>query len=376
MSQRTRRQFLGSVGSAAVTTALAPAALAAARPATVRGGAAQAGTPAPPAAYAGYQSEIYVSGMVQGVNPRFTTNLSDLEAEASKVLSRRAREHLLADAGGGEAARANARAFHDWRIVPRMFVDRAERDLSATVLGIRMPAPVILAPVGRQRLAHPDGEPASARAAAALGLTYVHSSHASASVADVAAAGGAGSRWFELDWPGDDFDASPLRRARAAGFTHLVLTPPQPGRSWRALGPIRRAWDGPVLLTGMQTVQDAKVAARHRVDGIVVSNQRGRRRDRPVGSLDALAPIADAARGSFPVLFDSGVRTGTDAYKALALGADAILVGRPYVYGLALDGQAGVTHVLRTLLAELDLTLANAGQRSHRELDRASLVRD
>ena len=178
MSQRTRRQFLGSVGSVAATTVLAPGALAAGRPAPVRGGAAPV-PPGPSSSYVSYQSEIYLNGMVRGVRPTITTNLSELEAQASKVLGRRAREHFLAGAGGAEAVRANARAFHGWRIVPRMFLDRADRDLNTTVLGARMPAPVILAPVRRQRLAHPDGELASARAAAALELTYVQSARAS-----------------------------------------------------------------------------------------------------------------------------------------------------------------------------------------------------
>jgi lactate 2-monooxygenase len=375
MSQRTRRQFLGSVGSVAATTVLAPGALAAGRPAPVRGGAAPA-PPGPPSSYVSYQSEIYLNGMVRGVRPKITTNLSELEAHASKVLGRRAREHFLAGAGGADAVRANARAFHRWRIVPRMFLDRAERDLNTTVLGARMPAPVILAPVRRQRLAHPDGELASARAAAALELTYVQSARASTSIEAVAAAGGTGSRWYQLDWPeDDDVEVRPLRRAHAAGCTHLLLTPPRPGGSWKPLGPIRRVWDGPILLTGVQTVRDAKLAARRGFDGIVVSNHLGRRGDAALGSVDALPRIVDAVGDRLPVLFDSGVRTGTDAYKALALGAEAVLVGRPYVFGLALDGQAGVTHVLRTLLAGLDFTLANAGRRSHRRLGRDALAR-
>jgi isopentenyl diphosphate isomerase/L-lactate dehydrogenase-like FMN-dependent dehydrogenase len=239
-----------------------------------------------------------------------------------------------------------------------------------------MPAPVIFAPVGRQKLAHPDGELASARAAAALELTYIHSAQASYSIQEAAAAHGTGSRWYQLDWPADDgLDVSSLRRARVAGYTHLVLTPPGPGRSWKQLGLIRRRWDGPILLMGIRTVRDARLAARRRFDGIVVSNHGGRRGDGAIASLDALPPIVDAVGSRLAVLFDAGIRTGSDTYKALALGADAVLVGRPYVYGLALDGQAGVTHVMRTLLAEFDLTLANAGYRTHRQLSRDSLTR-
>jgi lactate 2-monooxygenase len=373
MSQHTRRQFMGSVGSAAVTTVLAPGALAAGRPTS---GTRQSPPASTPSTYYAYQSEIYLNGMTRGVTPKITTNLSDIEAEASKVLDRQAREYFLASAGGGVTARANARAFRDWRIIPRMFRGTARRELSTTILETSMPAPVVLAPVGRQKLAHPAGEVASARAAAALGLTYIQAAQASSSIEEVAAANGAGPRWYQLDWPNDDDpDLGSVRRARAAGYTHLLITSPRPGRNWALLRSIRRTWDGPILLTGVQTVEHAKSAAKRRFDGIVVSNHRGRRGDGTLGSVNALPSIVEAVGGRLAVLFESGIRTGPDTYKALALGADAVLVGRPYVYGLAMDGQAGVTHVMRTLLAELDLTLANTGYRSHRELSRRVLAR-
>ena len=374
MSEHTRRQFIRSAGSVAATTVLAPEALAAGRAAPTRGRSEAVAAQAAPSTYYTYQSEIYVNGMVVGVPPKITTNLSKLEAQAAKVLGREAREHLLASAGGRSVARANARAFRGWRIIPRMFRDHERRDLSTRILGIRMPAPVILAPVGRQRLAHDEGELASARAAAGLELPYVISAGASFSVEDVATANGTGARWYALDWPNDD-DLSRLRRAASAGCTHLLLAPSRSGRGWEQLRRIRRAWDGPILLTGVQTVADAKAAARRRFDGIVVSNHRGRRGGGPPGSVDVLPAIADAVGRQLSVLCESGVRTGPEAFKALALGADAVLVGRPYVYGLALEGAAGVTHVMRTMLAEFDLTLAGAGYRSHRELGRASLAR-
>jgi lactate 2-monooxygenase len=374
MSRHTRRQFIGSVGSAAAATVIAPAAPAAGRPASVSQNPPSARTP--PRQYFGYQAEIYVNGMTRGATPKITTNLSKLEARASRVLDPRAREHLLASAGGAVAARANARAFRGWRIIPRMFRAHAERDLSTTVLGARMPAPIIFGPVGFQKLAHADGDLASTRAAAALELTYIRSTRASSSIEEVAAANGTGSRWYQLDWPDDDdLEVSSLRRARVAGYTHLLITPPRPGRSWKQSTLIRKKWDGPILLHGIQTVRDAKVAAKRGFDGIVISNHGGRQVDGAIGSVDALPPIVDAVGNRLAVLFDSGIRTAPDTYKALALGADAVLIGRPYVYGLALDGQAGVTHVMRTLLAELDLTLANSGYRSHRELSRKSLAR-
>ena len=185
-----------------------------------------------------------------------------------------------------------------------------------------------------------------------------------------------GSRWFGLDWPdGDGPDAALLTRARLTGCTHLVLSPPQPGKGWEALAAIRKAWDGPIVLGGIQTVPDARMAVRRGFDGIVVSNERGRRGPGSAGTIDVLPRIADAVGGKVAVLFGSGVRTGTDVYRALALGAEAVLIGRPYVHGLALGGEAGVRHMLRTLLAELEITLAIAGVGNHRELGPSALVR-
>ncbi len=380
MSEHTRRQFLELAAATAAASLIAPPALAAPR---VAPGAATPKLPAksplpvgPGAPFGSYQSEIYIAGMSADVKPIFTTNLSDLEAAAEDVLSEAARRHLLAWAGGGAAVRANARALSAWRIVPRMFIDRAERDLSTTVLGASMPAPVILGPVGRQAMAHPDGEIATARAAAGLELTYVHSSRASRSLEEVAVAAPNGPRWFGLDWPdGDGPDPVLLTRARAAGCTHLVLSPPQPGQGWKALAATREAWDGPIVLGGIQSVPDARIAVRRGLDGIVVSNERGRRGPGVGGTINVLPRIADAVGGKLAVLFGSGARTGTDVFRALALGADAVVIGRPYVHGLALGGEDGVRHMLRTLLAELEITLTIAGVGHHRDLDASALVR-
>jgi lactate 2-monooxygenase len=380
MPEHTRRQFLEVAAATAAATLLAPPALAAPRLAP---GAATprllANSPAPVgpgAPFGSYQSEIYIAGMSADVEPIFTTNLSDLEAAAEDVLSEAARRHLLAWAGGGAAVRANARALSSWRIVPRMFIDRSARDLSTTVLGVSMPAPVILGPVGRQAMAHPDGEIATARAAAGLELTYVHSSRASRSPEEVAAAAPDGPRWFGLDWPDRGApDAVLLTRAQASGYTHLLLTPPQPGQGWEALKAIREAWDGPIVLNGIQNVPDARMAVRRGLDGIVVSNERGRRGPGVAGTVLHLPQIADAVGGDLAVLFGSGVRTGPDVFRALALGAEAVLIGRPYVHGLALAGEDGVRHMLRTLLAELEIDLTIAGVGHHRDLDASSLVR-
>ncbi len=380
MSEHTRRQFLELAAATAAATLIAPPAHAAPRvapgPATPKPIAKSPLPVGPGAPFGSYQSEIYIAGMTADIEPIFTTNLSDLEAAAEDVLSEAARRHLLAWAGGGAAVRANAQALSAWRIVPRMFIDRDERDLSTTLLGVTMPAPVILGPVGGQAMAHPDGEIATARAAAGLELTYTHSSLASRSLEEVAVAAPNGPRWFGLDWPdGDGPDPVLLTRAKATGCTHLVLSPPQPGQDWEALAAIREAWDGPIVLGGIQNVPDARMAVRRGFDGVVVSNERGRRGPGVAGTIRVLPQIADAVGGKLAVLFGSGARTGTDVFRALALGADAVVIGRPYVHGLALGGEDGVRHMLRTLLAELEITLTIAGVGHHRDLDASALVR-
>lgn len=379
-----------------------------------------------------HQSAIYAEGMFAGAVPAITTDLAALEGHAAQVLSPEAMGYIVPSAGSGSTARANLAAFERWRIVPRMLRDHATRDLTTTILGTRMSAPVMFGPVGVQQLAHPEGELATARAATGLGLTYVHSTQASHSIEQAAEASGDGSRWYQLYWPNNPaLLASFLSRAQVAGYTTLVVTLdttllgwrpadldrgylpflagdgianytsdpvfnalldkpaaedpgaaglgfasvfPNPGLSWDQLPELRRQWDGPIVLKGIQHVDDARLALQHGMDGIVVSNHGGRQVDGALASLDALPAIAEEVGGKLTVLFDSGVRTGADVVKALALGAEAVLLGRTYLYGLALAGQAGVEHVARCLLAELDLTLAGAGCSSHRDLSPDSVV--
>jgi isopentenyl diphosphate isomerase/L-lactate dehydrogenase-like FMN-dependent dehydrogenase len=296
-----------------------------------------------------------------------------------------------------------------------------------------MPAPVLLAPVGVQSIVHPEGELATARAAAALGVPMILSTASSHTIEEVAAASGDGPRWFQLYWPNDnDVAISILSRAKAAGFTTLVLTldtwtlawrtidldhsylpfiravgtaipfsdpafqaplekspeeDPQSAilrwipmftgtdKRWDQLPFLREHWDGPIVLKGIQHVDDARRAADAGMDGIVVSNHGGRQVDGAVGSLDVLPEIAAAVGDRLAVLFDSGIRTGADVVKALALGARAVLVGRPFVYGLALGGEDGVRHAVRSLLADFDLTSGLSGHRSPGELSGDSLRR-
>ncbi|GAA3208027.1 lactate 2-monooxygenase [Streptomyces thermocoprophilus] len=314
---------------------------------------------------------------------------------------------------------ANRAALERRRIVPRMLRDVRERDLSVEVLGRALPAPLALAPVGVLSIMHPEAEPAAARAAAARGVPYILSSASSTPMEQVAEAMGDAERWFQLYWPKDpDVARSFLARARASGYSVLVVTLDtpllswrprdldqaylpflhgvgtanyftdpafraglaksveedpnaavlhfvgmfaDPGKTWPDLALLREQWDGPIVLKGILHPDDALRAADAGMDGVVVSNHGGRQVAGAVAAADALPRVAEAAGDRLTVLFDSGVRTGADVFKALALGARAVLLGRPYVYGLALDGQAGVDHVIRCLLAEFDLTLALSG---------------
>ena len=379
-----------------------------------------------------YQSEIYLGGL-SGQTPVLPTDLTRLEALAEAKLDAGPYGYVAGGAGTGATMRANRAAFDAWRIVPRMLRDTTRRRLASTVLGTEMPAPVLAAPVGVLSIVHPDGELAVARAAAELGVPMVLSTASSHTIEEVAEASGEGSRWFQLYWPTEDaVTLSLLRRAKAAGYTTLVVTldtwtlgyrpldldqaylpflrgvgtaipfsdpaflaglakAPQDdlmaavGRwvpmftgtalRWANLALLRDNWDGPILLKGILHPDDAERAVHEGMDGIVVSNHGGRQVDGAVAALDTLPGIVAAVAGRAAVLFDSGIRTGADVFKALALGADAVLLARPYVYGLALAGQRGVRHVLRALLTELDITLGLAGYADIAELTPDALIR-
>ncbi|MFF3747407.1 lactate 2-monooxygenase [Streptomyces kronopolitis] len=368
--------------------------------------------------WADFQYEIYLRGM-KGAVPRLPTDLSRLEELTERRLGPGPVGYVAGSAGTGSTAAANRAALDRRRIVPRMLRDVAERDLSVEVLGRSLPAPLALAPVGVLSLMHPDAEPAAARAAAAQGVPYILSSASSTPMEEVAAAMGDGERWFQLYWAKDrEVTRSFLQRAKAAGFTALFVTLDtpllawrprdlhqaylpflhgvgtanyftdpaftaglakpvhedpdaavlhfvgmfaDPGKTWPDLEFLRENWDGPIVLKGVLHPQDALLAAEAGMDGVVVSNHGGRQVAGSVAAADALPRVAKAAGDRLTVLFDSGIRTGDDIVKALALGAKSVLVGRPYAYGLGLDGQAGVEHVIRCLLAEFDLTLALSG---------------
>jgi lactate 2-monooxygenase len=383
-------------------------------------------------AYANFQFEIYALGL-GGQTPALPITARELEERARERLSPQAFGYVAGGAGSELTMRANLRAFERWEIVPRMLRDVSERDLSTSVLGTAMPAPVLLAPVGVQSIVHPEAELAVARAAAARGLAAILSTAASNTLEDVAEATGRGSRWYQLYWPRDrDLAESFVGRAQDAGYEALVVTldtwllgwrprdlgnaylpflkgegvanyfsdpvfrgalarapedDPMPAIghwayqfanprvTWADVEWLRGQTTLPIVLKGVLHPDDARRALEVGVEGLIVSNHGGRQVDGSLGSLDALPAVREAVGGELTVLFDSGIRTGADVFKALALGADAVCLGRPYVWGLGLDGQAGVEHVLRCLLAELDLTLALSGYTELSQLDRSALRR-
>lgn len=365
-----------------------------------------------------YQDEIYLTGLT-GTVPDLPADLHQLEEAARAVMAPRAFDYVAGAAGSGETATENLLAFRRWRIVPRMLTDVSTPSYSARLLGTDLTVPFLLAPVGVLGIAHHDGELAVARAAAAAGVPVILSTAASTAMEDVAVASGDGQRWYQLYWPKDRaVAASMLGRAAAAGYRVLVVTLDtrmlawrprdldnaylpflqgvgiqnylsdpafQAGQvtsvsddlqtailrytqmfgdlslTWEDIPFLREHWHGPIVLKGVLSVADAQRACQAGVAGIVVSNHGGRQVDGAIAALDALPAIAQAVGSKLAVLFDSGIRGGADMIKALALGAQAVLVGRPYVYGLALGGEAGVRHVLRALRNDFELTMRLAG---------------
>jgi lactate 2-monooxygenase len=365
-----------------------------------------------------YYREIYTRGLA-GETPSVPIAMEELERRVAETMEPKAADYVFAGAGSEDTMRANRDALDRRRIVPRMLRDVAERDLSTTVLDTSMPAPLMLAPIGVQKIVHEDGELATARAAGALGVPMIASTASAFTLEEIAEAGGEAPRWFQLYWPNDRrLVESFVGRAEAAGYGAIVVTvdtfipgwkprdlqqawlpflqgmgnanffqdpvfradlektPEEdlgaatghyldvyvnPSLTWDDLGWLREQTSLPILVKGIQHVDDAREAVRHGLDGIVVSNHGGRQVDGALGSFDALPAIAEAVGDELAILFDSGIRGGADVLKAIALGADAILLGRPYVWGLALEGQAGVETVLKMVLAELDLTMALCG---------------
>jgi len=368
------------------------------------------------------QTSIYLAG-----EAAWPISPDEWEARAAETLDAGPFDYIAGGAGSESTMRANREAFDRYRLRPRMLRGNRERDLSVEVLGTRSVAPFLLAPVGVLSIAHPDGEVAVARASAATGVPLILSSAASHSIEEIAEAMGDAPRWFQLYWVNDrEIAASFVRRAEDAGYSAIVVTLDTPVLGWRErdlrnaylpfiagegcaqffsdpvfrrkldqppeedllgaaaamlatfpnldltwedLDWLRGLTDLPLLVKGVLTAEDARLALEHGADGISVSNHGGRQVDGAVAALDALVEVRAAVGPEVCVLMDGGIRRGADVLTALALGADAVLLGRPYAYGLAVGGQEGVETVVTHLMADTDLTLALVGGTSASTLD-------
>jgi lactate 2-monooxygenase len=376
-----------------------------------------------------YQLEIYLKG-TQNIKPQLPTSFEELETRASEVLNVEAFGYIAGSAGSEITAANNKSAFNHYQIIPRMMGDVSQRNIAIELFGMPLPTPVLLAPVGVLSIAHPEAEVAVARAAKNLRVPQIVSTVSSKTIEEIGNVLGDHPHWFQLYWGrNNDFTRSIISRAEKAGYSAIVvtldtrlfawrerdiknaylpflyneglanyLTDPvflaevgdpskdkmqtmmhfancfsNPSSTWEDLSVIRECTKLPVIVKGIQHADDAKKAIDNGADGIVVSNHGGRQLDGAIGAIDTLAGIADEVGSKTTVLFDSGIRRGADVFKAMALGAKAVLLGRPYAYGLALGGEQGVTEVVANLLADIDLTLGLAGCTSWKEVSKERL---
>ncbi|WP_273732327.1 lactate 2-monooxygenase [Mycolicibacterium septicum] len=369
-------------------------------------------------AYGDYQLEIYLQGL-SGVLPTMPMDYAGLEAKAQAAMPASIWSYVAGGAGDERTQRVNRTAFDRWGLMPRMLNAHRERDLSVDLFGLTLPTPLFMAPIGVLGICGQDGhgDLAGARAAARTGVPMVLSTLTEDPLEDVAAEFGDTPGFFQLYTPTDkDLAASLVQRAEKAGFKGIVVTLDTWVPGWRprdlatsnfpqlrgkclanyTSDPVFRAglqqppeenpqatvlrwvslfgnpltWDDlpwlrsltklPLILKGICHPDDVRRAKDGGVDGIYCSNHGGRQANGGIPAIDCLPGVVEAADG-LPVLFDSGIRNGADIVKALALGATAVGVGRPYAYGLALGGADGIVHVLRSLLAEADLIMGVDG---------------
>jgi isopentenyl diphosphate isomerase/L-lactate dehydrogenase-like FMN-dependent dehydrogenase len=348
-------------------------------------------------------------------------NVFDYERLAEQRLEPGAFGYFAGGSGDERTLRENVEAYGRLQLRPRVLTGVERATTKTTVLGNEISMPLLVAPVAFQRMAHPEGELATARAAEAAGTIMVLSTLATSTPADVAAAAPSGRRWFQLYCFRDPgVTRSLIDQARDAGFEALVLTvdAPRLGRrerdlrtgfeippdvtvpsfvaamggsvggtpadmfsqmdatlSWRDLERLVSEVELPVLVKGLITAEDAHLACEHGAAAIVVSNHGGRQLDGAPATIDALPEIVDAVRGRLEVLVDGGIRRGTDVVKALALGARAVLAGRAVIWGLAADGEQGAQRVLELLSEEIELALVLTGCESPGALTRAHVAR-
>ncbi len=383
-------------------------------------------------AFGDFQNEIYFAGL-RGVRPKLPVDYETLVARARAALPEGTLTYVEGGCGNEHTQRGNVTAFERWGLLPRMMVDCSVRDLSLDLFGLRLPSPLFMAPIGVIGLCAQDGhgDIAAAKASAASGVPFMVSTLANDPMEEVAKHLGDTPAFFQLYTPKDTAVAESLvRRAEAAGFKALVVTldtwltgwrprdlnvsnfpqlrghalanyvsdpafrasltrpPEEDGAAvvqqwarifgkpltWADLPWLRSLTKLPLILKGICHPDDARRAIDGGVDGLYCSNHGGRQANGGLAAIDMLPAVVKAA-GDVPVLFDSGVRSGTDMVKALALGARAVGIGRPYAYGLALDGVDGIVHVLRSVLAEADLLMAVDGYPTLADLTPAALMR-
>ncbi len=377
------------------------------------------------------QGAIYLRGL-SGAKPEIPTNFIGLEARAQEVMTPEAWAYTAGAAGLETAMEANRAAFSRFPIAPRMLTNAGQRNLGCEIFGASATAPVFTSPVGVLEMMHKDADLAVARATSRLGLPMTISSQASFPMEEIVKANGDGPRFYQLYWGKSDAVAeSFVKRAEAIGCKAIFLTldttmlgwrprdlnlgfspflrglgiaqytsdpafrallpqtpeeNPQgaafqfsqnfsdPSLDWARIAKIKSWTKLPVILKGIMRADDAAKAVSEGFDGVMVSNHGGRQVDGGIGALDALPGVVAAVKGKVPVVMDSGIRCGADIFKALALGATAVGIGRPYVYGLALGGDAGVQTVLEHLLADLDITMALNGCATPKEITQSLLA--
>ncbi|MBD2126135.1 alpha-hydroxy-acid oxidizing protein [Microcoleus sp. ZQ-A2] len=359
--------------------------------------------------------------------PTKPINLFEYQTLASQQLSPMARDYYASGSWDEITLRDNRAAFERYKLRPRMLVDVSQRDLSTTILGQSLPLPILIAPMAFQCLAHPEGEIATAKAAAKLGSVMVLSTLATTSMEDVASVRSQTPQWFQLYVHRDrGLTRALVERAHAAGFQALCLTVDapvlgkrekdthnqfvlpsdmelanfsrlahleisyQPGESglfayfleqlnpaltWSDLEWLQSLSPLPLVVKGILRGDDAIRAVEHGAKAVMVSNHGGRQLDGAIASIDALSEVVAAVGDQVDVLVDGGIRRGTDVLKALALGAKAVLLGRPVLWGLTLAGEAGVKHVLELLRDELDLAMALSGCAKLQDIDSSLVVR-
>lgn len=376
------------------------------------------------------QMDIYQSG--DEAAKLLPISFGEWEERARKMLAAAPFGYVYGAAGGGDTHRANVDAFQKYRLRPRICCDISTLDLSVSLFGTRFPVPFLLAPIGVNTILHPDGERAPAQAAAKLGVPYILSNVSSVPMEQVAETMGNGVRWFQLYPPKDHaLTKSFLQRAKASGFKAIVVTvdstllgwretdlrnaylpfltgqgmgnyftdpvfrskleqsPEQNVKqavlkaleegnntcfTWKELDFIREQTDLPLLIKGITHPDDAVLAMEHGADGIIVSNHGGRQLDGAVATLDALPSICESIQSKIPILMDGGIRRGADILKAIALGATAVLIGRPYAYALAVAGAKGVEEAINHLVAETELQLAISGRSAIQEVDQSLIM--